>query len=154
LPYRAFELYSALPPGEVLQRIARVTEPRRWIRFGSAAQPFEGAVEGSSFDLLRTISYRNSFLPRVRGSVRGIATGSRLAVTMTLHPAVMVFLFVWVGGVLTIGAGLVLGALNGQVEFYFAFLPVGMLLFLWVLAVGAFTFEARKAERLLRELVA
>jgi hypothetical protein len=152
--HRAFELYTPLAPGEAMERIATVVEPRRWLRFGSAAHPFEGTVADSSFDARRIISYRNGFLPRIRGSVWADSTGSRIAVTMTLHPATMVFMFVWVGGVVTFGTGAVIGALRGQVDLPFAFFPIGMLLFMWVIAAGGFTFEARKAERLLRKLFA
>jgi hypothetical protein len=59
--------------------------------------PFIGTVQDNSFKVRRDIRYRNSFLPMIWGRLISIPTGTRVRVTMSLHPLVAVFMLVWLG---------------------------------------------------------
>jgi hypothetical protein len=102
-----------------------------------------------SFDVSRVILYRNSFRPRIRGTVTPEASGSRIAVSMSLHTVALVFLLVWVGLVCTLTGYLGLASLRYGGSATEALIPVGLFLFAWVMTLGGFWFEAWKAERLL-----
>ena len=152
LPYRRVELLSPLRAEQVTQALSGVVGPPRRFPFESAGLPYEGSVTGHRFEIYRVINYRNSFRPRIRGSVTPEGAGCRISVTMGLHPLTLAILAVWFGGVLSFGSVVMLAALSGGVEREPALIPAGMLLFGWLLTIVAFGFEARTAERFLTGL--
>jgi hypothetical protein len=153
LPYRRYQADSAAAPTDVEEALRASVEPRRLLRFGASAHPFEGEVTAGAFDLRRIISYRNSFLPRIRGTIAPIPDGSRVAVTMSLHPSVLVFMTAWLGFTGLAAVALLVAALRGAGSAYQALGPAVMFLFGWGMTLGAFSFEARRAERVLAEII-
>ncbi|WP_431095317.1 hypothetical protein [Polaromonas aquatica] len=113
--------------------------------------PFVGNVNGTVFKMRRDIRYRNSFLPRVHGSVISIPAGSRIFVRMHLHPLVVVFLLVWLGGV---GVGALNAFISENRSLQSVLAPAGMFLFGILLTLGGFFPEAFKARRLLEQGIA
>lgn len=155
LPYRAFVLETRLPPEEVSARLSAAVEPIRWFRWRwGKRQPFQGAVEVGGFRILRVIGYSNSFIPVIRGHVTPTVDGARIDGTMTLHPAVAMFTAIWLGGAFLFRIPVAGAVVAGGVLNPMMFMPVGMCLFGWGLAVGGFTFEARLSLRKLQEIVA
>ena len=141
-PSRRRELRSALSPAEAARALAEEVEPRRWPLFRFGSKTFQGTVSESSFEIERVISYRNSFLPKIRGTIRADAQGSSISVSMSLSPFVLVFLAVWLCGAIpmlavTLSAG------------SFKWAPVALLAFIWAMTIGGFHFEAAKAEQAL-----
>jgi len=153
LPYLRYEVISPKTPSEVQAALRGLVEPRRFLRLGAGTRPFEGEVEDRTFDLQRIIGYRNSFLPRIRGTIDATSEGSRISITMRLHPFVLVFMTAWLGFA-AVGCGaLLVSGLNGRGPVYGALGPAVMFVFGWTLAAGGFTSEARKATRLLAEVM-
>lgn len=153
LPYKRLELRSPLTPVEVARALSESVEPRRWFRFGSGTRPFEGTVSGSEFRIQRIIGYRNSFLPWIHGSIASEASGSRISIAMVLHPVVLVLTVIWFGGIFAMGIEFAVAFIAGRKGIADGLIPVGMFLFGWLLAVGSFSYEARKATRLIISLV-
>jgi len=153
LPYRKIELYSPLPADAVVRRLRNAVEPKRWLRFGAGDCPFEGTVTQTTFNIQRIISYRNSFLPQIRGTIIPEGNGSRISLTMQLHIAVAIFMTVWLGGVSFAVVATAPAVLASRAELGPALIPIGMFLFGSILTVGSFSFEARKAERLIASLL-
>jgi len=152
-PYRRVELLSPLGTEQVMRALSGAVGPPSRYPFESTGFPFEGSVTGQEFEIYRVINYRNSFRPRIRGNVTSQAAGSRISLSMALHPLTMAILAVWFGGVFSIGSVVTLAALSGSVEREPAtFIPAGMLLFGWLLTIVAFGLEARIAERSLTAL--
>jgi hypothetical protein len=152
LPYRKLELQSTLSAAVAMQILADAVEPKRWFRLGPGMRPFEGTVAGLAFDMRRIMSSRNSFLPQIRGTITPNSGGCRISLTMRLHLGTMLFMVVWLAGLLVVAFGFASAAFNGA-EVWVATLPLGMLLFVWGLSAGAFSLEARKAEELLTFLL-
>jgi hypothetical protein len=153
LPYREFSIETALPPAEVRARLRDAVEPKKWTRWRSGDhKPFEGQVRDSGFELERIITYRNSFLPCVRGTITPSTRGTRLAGTMRLHGLVVAFMIFWLAAVGCVCLVFVTHAADGGKLEPAALIPLGMLVVL-VLPVAGFIPEARKARRLLAELV-
>ena len=153
LPYRKIELYSPLPAEAVALALGNAVEPKRWLRFGAGSRPFEGAVTQSSFDIRRIISYRNSFVPQIRGTIAPEGGGSRISITMQLHLAVAIFMTLWLSAVFLAVIASAPAVLSGRAELATALVPLGMFLFGSILTVASFSIEARKAERLLASLL-
>jgi hypothetical protein len=153
LPYRRYQADSTAVPSDVEEAVRASVEPRRLLRFGASAHAFEGEVTAGAFDLRRIISYRNSFLPRIRGTIAPTPEGSRIAVTMSLHPAVFVFMTAWLGFTGIAALVLFVAVLRGAGSAYQPLGPAVMFLFGWGMTLGAFSFEARRAERVLAEII-
>jgi hypothetical protein len=155
MPLYRFQIESSLPADTVLDRVrALVREaPAFWPSlkesFGSRpenAPPFIGKVEGNEFRIYRDIRYRNSFLPRVYGKVVSSLSGAQIDVTMTLHPAVTVFILFWLG---VVGFGAAVTAAHSNLQA--ALIPLGMFVFGVTLTLVGFFPEALKARRLLEQ---
>jgi hypothetical protein len=154
-PYKRYELVSTKTPWEVEAAMRSAVDPSRFFGFGTPSRPFEGEVGDRKFDVRRAITYRNSFLPQIRGKISGAAEGSRIAVTMRLHPFVLIFMMVWLGGV---GAACLLivttAFRKGGSPPLAALGPAIMFIFGWALSAGCFTFEAKVVEPLLAHTLA
>lgn len=153
IPYRRYELLSDRPPAEVEASLRAVVGYRRFLGLGMAPFPFEGEVQDGGFTIQRAITYRNSFLPQIRGKITQASQGSRIAISMTLHPFVLAFMVIWLSAA---GAGFVFvlyqtlrtgGSPSG------AFGVLFMFVFGWALAAGGFASEAREADRLLTSVL-
>ena len=157
LPFENITYQTKLDSEEILKRINEIIEPKKTFRmtgiFGSSDhKPYEGSVNGNSFSITRIIGYRNSFLPRIKGSIKKDFGKTVVNVKMRLHPFVLVFMFIWCGGV---GLGF-LAFLTSSLEkgtFEPAILiPLAMLLFGYGLTTGGFKYESIKSKKYLAEL--
>jgi hypothetical protein len=153
LPYEVVSIDSPLAPEDVPTALREHVEARRMMRWSRGEAEFEGEIRASTFDIRRLIGYQNGFLPAIRGTIEPHHPGSRIRVTMSLHPFVLVFLIFWVSSVGTIGVLALIGLVSGSGPGLGVLLPLGMLLFVWALASGAFTVEAGIATRRLIEIL-
>ena len=153
MPYYRFIIDTSLTVDDACSRVKTITraprgfwEPFRPSRDETSHCEFIGSVEPRAFRLRRDIHYRNSFLPMIRGRVIESTHGTRIHVSMFLHPLVAVFMAFWLSGV---GFGVLqnVSRAAGAVTI----VPIGMLLFGLALMIGGFFPEALKAKRLLQE---
>jgi hypothetical protein len=159
MPIYRFQLKSPLPIEAVTRRIQRVVrEKPRFLQsikesFGGRkiSQPFIGVVTDDSFRIYRDISYRNSFLPQIKGALVTAPTGTDVSVTMSIHPLVALFMLFWLGGV---GYGALAGFASQEARGALSLVPTGMFIFGIGLTAFGFYPEARKARRLLEEAIA
>lgn len=156
MPVYRFQIQSHLTMQAVLERVRGLVRETPGFRqslkeaFGlrpQGAPPFIGRVEGSEFKCHRDIRYRNSFLPRIAGHVDSDPNGTKIDVTMYLHPVVLVFMLFWLGGV---GLGAVAALRRGDGGAW-TLVPIGMFVFGAALTLGGFYPEAIKARRLLEQ---
>jgi hypothetical protein len=149
VPIYRFHVDVDVPPIVAAQRIQQVVQnaPTFWGSFRMAwrlrypsGPPFIGTVHDNWFKMRRDIRGRNSFLPVILGRLISIPTGTRVRVTMFLHPVVAIFMALWLGVVL-------LGALFHQSGL--SFLPWGMFVFGIVLVAVGFIPEVITAKRLI-----
>ena len=152
-PFDRVSIQTQLAPHEVIARLASVVEPRKFWRFRGGQQPFEGEVNATDFRITRIITYRNSFLPVIRGRVVPDGGGGRLDASFTLHPLVITFLVVWCGLLFIIGGPMWVGALLSGDWHGGPLTTLGLLAFAWLLTSASFTVEARKARTMLAELL-
>jgi hypothetical protein len=157
LPYDTLLIESPLSVTQARARLERATGPREWLRtwgfLSVPSHPFVGTITDHQVSIQRAIAYQNSFLPHIEAHLEPRAEGSRLAGTMSLHPLVGVFMIVWV--VMLVLMGLLAAPADlANAEFDEGrWIPLGMLIFGWVLCSGAFTIEARIARKRLAALL-
>jgi hypothetical protein len=160
MPLYRFHLDTPLPESAALERIQELTRPHRsvreWVAFNvtnvtregiTVGPPFLGKVGGSTFRLRRDIRYWNSFLPFVWGRIMPSGVGSRINVTMFLHPFVALFMIFWFSG---LGYAVVQLWVHRKEAVPLAVLaPAAMILFGLALVLVCFIPEAIKAKRVL-----
>ena len=155
IPQETYTIYTSISVPEIKEQMMKYVEPKKMFRFfRGGSKYFEGDVSDSGFKLTRIISYRNSFLPIIKGSFEERASGLKVDVSMSMHPFVIAFMLFWFGGV---GIGFItmlFSFIKSPTNFHPASLiPAGMLLFGWVLVSVGFWPEARKAKEKLNEIL-
>jgi hypothetical protein len=162
MPYRYCTISSALPLPEAVARLRKLIEPKRTfmeaLEAGLSprpkdAPPFRGYLKNNTLRVSRAISYGNSFLPVVLGRLcTSPHGGTTIKLQLFVHPAVVVFMLLWFGGVVGSLVSTVSAAFptEGGVDG----VAVGMLIVGAGLVVVGFYPEAIKAEKLIRNAVA
>jgi hypothetical protein len=106
--------------------------------FGFAVKkPFVGRVSEKSFLITKTVRYRNSFKPWLRGKLAPFGRGTEIEATIGMHPFAKVFLCLWFGAFAVIGSGFVCVSLYqilgeedwGVEQAMFLIIPLGMAAF-------------------------
>lgn len=95
---RRIVFLSPLSPDEAAKALESAIENRKdWKKkaLSTGSGRFSGEIIDLKFTIKREISYRNSFLPNISGTIAPGDTGSRIEVTMGIHPAAGAFIAVW-----------------------------------------------------------
>ena len=139
-----FERIVHSPPSEVTEKLKAHVGPKDfWKNFCEPIEkPFRGDVSTSAFQIARTISHRNSFAPFLHGKIMPHPQGTKVAVTMTLHPFVIVFLCLWFLGILPIFS---LG-LTGELSLVNLLALLAMTAFMLLLTYAGFWLEVKKSQ--------
>ena len=143
LPYRRFAIDTPLTPGEVAARLREAIEPPRTLAFSRPERPLVGRLDGTTFDVMRSVTGRNSFRPRVRGTIEAAGSGARLTGTMQLHEIVMLLM----GGLFAVAGSALLSMAvqdlrSGQLETP-TLAVFGVVVFFGAIAIGGFISETR-----------
>ena len=138
LPYRRFAIDTPLTPGEVAARLREAIEPPRTLAFSRPERPLVGRLDGTTFDVMRSVTGRNSFRPRVRGTIEAAGSGARLTGTMQLHEIVMLLM----GGLFAVAGSALLSMAAQDLRSGHLETPTlavfGVVVFFGVIAIGGF----------------
>jgi hypothetical protein len=147
MPFRRFHIDAAETPEIVIESIRREVRPKPdlveyfralWKSPKLGGPVFVGTIDGHTFRIRQVIRGRNSFIPLIWGRIEPNQSGTRINVTMLMHPFVFVFMLFWLG---VCGWGFYKNPGEIILLIMFAFGAT--------LAIGCFYWEAAKAERLL-----
>jgi hypothetical protein len=157
LPFENITYRTKLSPEEVLYRLEQVMQPSKPFHIiglfrRSEAHQYEGSFNENSFNIIRLIAYRNSFLPRIKGVIKKDISGTLIEVNMRLHPFVLAFLCIWMGGVTLACLSILPTLFSGKDVGSTMFIPFAMLLFAYLLSTGAFKVESGKSKKDLAKL--
>ena len=131
----AARLRAAVAPMPNLPRRVGAT----WRGHADSDRPFVGSVAGDAFRIRPNITYRNPFLPFIKGRILATAAGSRVNVMMFMHPLSLVVTLLWCG--LLVAAELsVFDPATG-----WSFVPVGIMLAGALVSIAIFYRDALKA---------
>lgn len=151
LPFETIIIDTPLTKEETISNLRSNIEREKtfclWNK--SDTKAFEGQLTTNEFEIKRIISYRNSFLPIIKGRIETFGTGTRLTVNMRLHVAVMTFMAVWFGfvGLFFIAS---LSSLEDRSDT--SLFPLGMLLFGYPLTMGGYLFESYRTKEILTDI--
>ncbi len=92
IPYTRFTIETTLPVENVTAILLRVVQPKKfWPNpFSNNRKQFEGTVSRGGFRIVRNIYYLNSFIPDIKGEFDSSGSGTRIKITMAIHPFVVV----------------------------------------------------------------
>lgn len=156
LPTESVTFKTKLKEDEIISRLSQILEPEKFIRSGllgsSNTKPYEGKITGNNFSIKRIINYRNSFLPRILGTVEKDIQGNSIKVKMRLQIFVIIFIIVWCSGAFMGLFFITKNVIANKGFDPWFFMPIGMLLLVYVLIIAAFKYESRKAKNDLKTL--
>lgn len=153
-PKDTFDIDTPLSASGIFSTLeSEVEAPKRFRWWSSSGKKYQGKFNQTDFKIWRIISYRNSFLPIVEGTITPTTSGSRIAVTMRLHRFVAAFMLFWLGGVSLALVSFFIATMRGKMAPLPALLiPLGMLLFGILLTSCSFWWEAKRTKPFLIEL--
>jgi hypothetical protein len=156
LPVENITFKTKLTEKEIITRLSDIIQPKKAFRFSmfssGSSKSYEGEVNGQTFEIKKIIGYRNSFLPRIHGIIERDFDGLRIKVKMRLHILVIVFLCYWCGGVAIACIAFLFQSFSNSKFNPAAFIPLGMLLFVYVLVMAGFKSESRKSKQYFQSL--
>jgi hypothetical protein len=156
LPIENLTYKSRLSKEDVLKNLSDNIENEKSFRFGvynqAYSKPYIGKIVGNTFEIKRAITYRNSFLPIIRGEVSADYVGTKILVKMKPHTFVIFFMSIWLGGI-SIGCLATLYALFSQKFDPSLLIPFGMLFFGIALFYGAFKSESKTSIEDLKRIL-
>ncbi len=152
LPSDKFLIQSPDPLPLIVEKLAaHIQSPKlfRW-SFSQDHSPYSGTISESGFEIHRTINYRNSFLPIIRGEFDQLPSGTLIHIKMGLHPVTTAFLIVWFLIWYSFSIPFYLsGAMPFEIASLFLGMPLALLLIFWC----AFWYEAKRSRRELTEII-
>ncbi len=156
LPYDTFSIQTPKPLSDVIEQLKINIEAPKGLRwsFSRSHAPYTGTISNSGFEIRRLIQYRNSFLPNIRGRFESLSDGTRIRVTMGLHPLVMIFLLFWYSVWFSISIPYFLfGALSGDIQIFTALQFVGLPIVLLFVFWCWFWYEANRSRQELTQII-
>ncbi|MEO6521027.1 MAG: hypothetical protein ABIN91_05085 [Mucilaginibacter sp.] len=149
-------MLTSLTPDEILERLAlNVNTDQRVNWFTNDSNNdylYEGRISSQKFDIKRVINYRNSFNPQIKGTISTEKSGCRIQIVMSLHPAVLVFMCMWMGGLLIGGISIMVSQIIEQKFQPASLFIIAMFLFGYVLTTGGYKYESNDSIRFLNEM--
>jgi len=139
-------LYTPLPKNEVAERLAYNTS-------SNGGKKFRGTIAGDSFTIARVITYRNSFLPQIKGTLTEAAAGTTITITLRLMKAVQTFMVIWLSAAALALPGILAAGLFNGFSALPALIPLAMLGFGVAMVHIGFSSESEQAVDELRGIL-
>ncbi|MCB0631755.1 MAG: hypothetical protein R2824_21465 [Saprospiraceae bacterium] len=150
LPYENLTIRSELTTSELKQRLMAEIEPKKLLRSPfkkNNLKPYEGNLTGDTFEINRIIHYRNSFLPVIKGRILSDAAGAKVEVKLRLNIMVQIFAAIWMVGVTIAFVAMLIASIREGQFGAVIFIPLGMLLFLYLMTTGGFKAESGRTKK-------
>ena len=139
------ELRSRLLKEEVIQVLGENIQPKRTMeerfRRKKPTTFFEGTIEQDRFEIQRAINHKNSFLPKIYGSLEGTISGTQVHLKFQMMAFVLIFMGIWLSFV---GFFLVFSLIAynaGEAEAITLVIPGALFLFGIWLVYFSYTYE-------------
>lgn len=161
VPIENLVFHSTLNQEALLTQLKNEVEAPKSFKFGvvnySYSKKYIGSIHNNTFEIKRAITYRNSFLPHIKGEIKNDKNGSKINVKMSLNKIVQVFMSIWLGGVSVACFGILFGLIFKnifQIEpNFFMLIPFFMLIFGVLMVSFGFKIESKKSINDLEEIL-
>ena len=97
LPYSNFVIETSLDKKTAMQNLLSNVNTYKGSIFSvkSPKNLFRGDLYGDSFRIRRILSYRNDFIPTIKGQFKSTDHGTKIVISMTLSLHVYIFVIFW-----------------------------------------------------------
>jgi hypothetical protein len=155
-PYENIILESDLSYNEILNRIQKIIEPKRFIFSRlfkkNNGKTYEGELFENKFKMRRIILYTNSFIPIIYGTIITESNKTKIYIRMKLHIFVKIFMCLWFGFFISFFLPDIRLFISNMELNVFPLTPVIVILFGYIFMIGSFKAESRKSKIYLGEL--
>ena len=155
LPFESITYETNLDSKEILKRINEEIEPIKKFRMSGVFsnykhKPYEGYINNYSFRMSRIMEYQNSFTPIIKGVIKNNLKGTKINITMELHPFILILMcslpfIIGIIFVISDYVGIFPFGLNALMSLLTTFL-------VYLIMIIAFKFESRKSKEYLFNL--
>lgn len=152
LPFEHIIYTSNLSKRDIIKRLSDCMETKGngFFTFNNkTTKEYEGFIDDHHFEINRIIKYRNSFLPRISGSIQENNNETHIEVKMKLHMFVLIFMVFWCLFVLFF---LITVLIAVEKISFVVLIPVGMLLFAYALTMFGFKSESMRSKEDLKKI--
>lgn len=151
LPFEHIIYTTNLSKREIIKKLSDHMETKgsRFTSNNKSTKGYEGFIDDHHFEINRIIRNRNSFLPQISGSIQENNNETHIEVKMKLHVFVLVFLVFWCLFVLLF---LITALIAVEKISFNVLIPVGMLLFVYVLTMLGFKTESMQSKEDLKKI--
>ena len=161
LPIENLVFHSALNQETLLAQLQNEVEAPKLFKFGVAnnsySKKYIGTIHNNRFEIKRVITYRNSFLPLIKGEIKNDNNGSEINVKMSLNKIVQVFMSIWLSVVSVACFGILFGLIFKNIfkiePSFFMLIPFFMLVFGVLMVSFGFKLESKKSIHDLEEIL-
>ncbi len=108
---------------------------------------YEGRIRSHNFKMMRIVNGKNSFVPRMKGSLHESGSGTELRASIRFHFIIRFFLFIWILGMIGAGIGIMLQEFKQQAGFLYGLIPISIGIASYLLIVQGFSKAANAAAR-------
>lgn len=156
LPAEHLIYLTPLSHDEVIAKLRQTITKETFIGwrffFSGPSKPYEGWVVGSTFSMQRIIWYRNSFLPRIEGTVHQNFGKVLIDINIQLNIFAKIFVLFWCGLMGLISLFTIVQMVNKQEIELVGFIPVLMGMFGYAMAQAGYYFESIRAKADLQKI--
>lgn len=144
LPYKKLVVYSTVSSEAITEILKYTVEPYVGFRFDNyskSPKPYVGKVGDRTFSIRPVFNGRNSFIPRIVGTIADAQQGSRVSLIFRLHHIIAIVSLCMTG------------------FFIFSLIKYRetpallFVLFIYILTIGSFNYEYRKTKSLLLKIL-
>lgn len=153
LPFERFTLATNLSVDEVKRKLKTHIDSAE-----KQLEPYKGHISIDGFDMERKITYRNSFLPQIKGRFANGMGRTEIRITMKLALSVLIFMCIWMGGVGMFCIVITIGLITNSPELakdgmlLFKVMPFMMFAGGYLMMTILFKMESKQSKQFLQRL--
>lgn len=159
IPKESLTYRSKHAPDTVVEMLEELIDPPQTITLKMPftkpdGKPYAGSwgEDDRTFSVVRKINHRNSFLPRIKGSIEPDGTGTIVHISMRMPLLVRLFIAFWFCGVSFAFVTSLSNAIREGNWGWWVWMPLGMLAFLLIIVNYGFRTESAKSKKHLAQL--
>jgi len=154
-PFESVTYESHLSETEIKKRLSGVLKSSRNRNMNTGnkgLQSYDGYLSENNFEIRRKINYQNSFLPLIKGEFIQASNKVTIKIKMRLQILVIIFMSIWCGITFSIFVGLFISDVIDNKPFDNTLMPLGMLVFGYIITVVGFKIESYIAKKDLKKI--
>lgn len=157
LPSEHVILETNLSKDQVFERLKNNIDPKKPMVYSrdsitKVSKKYNGVFDQSNFEISRTIKYRNSFLPIIKGTISDNHCKTKIDILMKPHSLIKAFATVWFIGISFACITITYSVFKSGFEPY-VFIPYGMLFIGILLVFSSFKAESSKSKKDLMKIL-